>query len=159
MRRMISAAILNLPSETADLVTQYIKISQIAPNRLGNSEVLGDLTMALNYMLIHSFKGVIQIAPSLPKGWNAEFKLLAQGPVEVTAQVKDRKTTYLSLYSKKDQTIKILNPWNTEVEIKAKNGDTFYSKSDTIKWKAKKGGSFSLSPKDKAIKYIPLYEK
>lgn len=156
MRRMIPSAVLHMPEQTREYCRQYLETIQMPANGVGPTEPMGDMALALNYMLLHSFDSLIQIGPSLPKNWNTEFKLLAQGPVEVTAQISNGEVSYLSMLPTKDQTIRLSNPWGQEVEIATEKNDTICLSGEILKWKAIKGTTYLIVPKVKSQKYKPL---
>ena len=60
----------------------------------------GPFATAVGEMLLQSWKGLIRIAPALPRAWSGDFKLLAAGGFEIIAHVERGKVTFASLTSR-----------------------------------------------------------
>lgn len=75
---------------------------------------------AIQEMLLQSHTGTIRIFPALPEDWkNASFRnMRSMGAFLVSADYKDGHIHQISVYSEKGGSLKILNPFNNQVEKK-----------------------------------------
>ncbi|MGX1931026.1 glycosyl hydrolase family 95 catalytic domain-containing protein [Flagellimonas sp. 2504JD4-2] len=159
MRKMIPSAILHMPEETRELCRQYLENIQMAPSGLAATEPMGDMAITVNYMLLHSFDDIIRIAPSLPKDWDSQFKLLAQGAVVVHAQVKNGSVTYVSLMPKKAQKIRLFNPWKGDARVIGDNGTEFVVNGEVLVWEAEKDVTYKVSSPASEFKFLSLKKR
>lgn len=99
-----------------------------------DAEHISGLTMGIHSSLLTNAsknideEPVIQVFPSWPKDWDAEFKLLARGGFLVSSSQRKSKIEFVEINSQLGQVCKLQNPWG-DVEVTLyRNG----SKAETI---------------------------
>ncbi|OAS15047.1 glycosyl hydrolase family 95 catalytic domain-containing protein [Paenibacillus oryzisoli] len=142
-------------------------------------EASGEMVAAVNEMLLQSYLGVIEVFPALPSGeleperrvglydhavetkvkqyeaWrDCSFRgLLAVGAFEVSAEMKEGRTTWVTIRSKAGNKVVIRNPFEgTEhVEVTRKVGSTWQAMEvvqdqERISFETVQGGEYAMLP-------------
>lgn len=142
-------------------------------------EASGEMVAAVNEMLLQSYQGMIEVFPALPSGepepertiglydhavetnvkqyeaWsNCSFQgLLAVGAFEVSAEMKDSRTTWVTIRSKAGNKVVIRNPFeaNTQIVVTCKVGSSWHAMDvvqdkERIVFETERGGEYALYP-------------
>ena len=118
----IQAARLHLGSEVASSLLKITETSQHFINgfaHLGATdqdsefyvEQSGVVAAALAEALVQDYDGTLRIAPAIPPVWSLEGSVFIRGDTKVDVQVRDGKVTTVGLEVRREQTIRLRNPW------------------------------------------------
>jgi hypothetical protein len=116
--------------------------SQIFRNRLRlregpgaiDAEHIGGLTMGIHSSLLTNAANkvddepIIQVFSSWPKGWDAQFQLLAKEGFLVSSSQQNNETEFVEIISKLGEECNLINPWEDSEVILYRNG----SKSENM---------------------------
>ncbi|CAN7445760.1 glycosyl hydrolase family 95 catalytic domain-containing protein [Paenibacillus sp. LjRoot56] len=142
-------------------------------------EASGEMVAAVNEMLLQSYQGVIEVFPALPSGepepertiglydhvvetkvkqyekWsNCSFRgLLAVGAFEVSAEMKDGRTTWVTIRSKAGNKVVMRNPFdaNKQIVVSCKVGSTWRTmdavqENERISFETEQGAEYAIYP-------------
>jgi hypothetical protein len=142
-------------------------------------EASGEMVAAVNEMLLQSYQGVIEVFPALPSGepeperliglydhavetnvmqyekWHdCSFqRLLAVGAFEVSAEMKDGRTTWVMIRSKEGNKVELRNPFDTnkQIVVSCKVGSTWgtmdvVQDNERISFETVQGAEYAIYP-------------
>ncbi|MFD0693432.1 glycoside hydrolase family 95-like protein [Paenibacillus sp. GCM10027628] len=142
-------------------------------------EASGEMVAAVNEMLLQSYDGVIDVFPALPSGeteqelsvglydhdvekkvgkyekWsNCSFQgLLAVGAFEVSAELKNGRTSWVYIQSKAGTKVVMRNPFDLseKVLVSSKNGQSwskvdYHQEDGRISFETEKNGEYAIYP-------------
>lgn len=99
-----------------------------------DAEHIGGLTMGIHSSLLTNAANkvgeepIIQVFPSWPKDWDAQFQLLAKGGFLVTSCQQNSETEFVEIISQLGEECNLINPWEDSEVILYRNG----SKSENM---------------------------
>lgn len=93
-----------------------------------DAEHIGGLTMGIHSSLLTNAAEkvgedpIIQVFPSWPKDWDAQFKLLAREGFLISSSRKKGETEFVEINSQLGQQCKLINPWGDSEVTLYRNG-------------------------------------
>ena len=119
---VIVPALLGLPEEALAALTRFADAHW--ETHLNYTERYGKVVTTLNAMCLQCHDDVLYLFPALPAAWDASFRLMAPGPVEVAAQRRGGRVAAVSVRPLRDQTIAVVNPWpGANVSVREAEGE------------------------------------
>ncbi|MGO4494952.1 glycoside hydrolase N-terminal domain-containing protein [Paenibacillus sp. 2RAB27] len=151
-------------------------------------EASGEMVAAVNEMLLQSYQGVIEVFPALPSGepepdrsiglydhavetnvkqyekWrDCSFqRLLAVGAFEVSAEMKDGRTTWVTIRSRAGNKVVMRNPFarDEHVLVSYRLGSTWHTvdsvqKDDRIIFETEMHGEYAIYPQSEDVLFLP----
>lgn len=118
----IQAARLHLGGEVAASLLKITETSQHFINgfaHLGPTDQDGEfyveqsgvVAAALAEALVQDYDGTLRVAPAIPPRWSFDGSAFVRGGTKVDVQVRDGAVTTIGLEVRRDQTIRLRNPW------------------------------------------------
>lgn len=144
---MLPAALLQLSGEARNTIADYIAICPTTANGIFKESDIHCVTLGLNFMLLQSHDGVIELFPACPQNWNVSFKLRAEGSLLVEARKEKEKLLVCSIQSLKTRKISIKNNWNSGVDIYDEDKLIFSSIEKIVSWQGTKSKTYTLVEK------------
>ncbi len=157
---MLPASLLGLPNESRNSMADYLSVCAIKSNGIVPESDIYSISLALNYMLLQSHDGIIQLFPACPENWDASFKLRAEGPMIVNASKVKNSVVECNILCLKKQHISVKNSWNAIAEVYVGKRLICSSAASVIQWNGEKGKNYSIMKKGtKDIKILELRER
>ncbi len=123
---------------TAEIETMQNRMTLREGYQTTGVQNLGRVADALHYALIQSSPPgpgedpVINLFPSWPEDWNADFKLLCRGNFLVTASFGNGIVSFVGIQSQCGSECRIINPWPGEKVILYRNNKRAETKSGKL---------------------------
>jgi hypothetical protein len=109
-----------------------------------DAEALGRAAEALHLALLQTRASVIQLFPAWPKGWDADFRLLAKGNFVVRAGLRGGRVTSVEIESGSGAECHLRNPWgDVRVELR-REGKTEMLQGEALVFATRKGEKVTL---------------
>lgn len=142
---VIVPALLGLPEEALAALTCFAEAHW--ETHLDYTERYGKVATTLNAMLLQCHDDVLYLFPALPAGWDASFRLIAPGPVEVAAQRRAGQVASVRIHPLRDQTVTVVNPWpGGDVSVREAEGETATLRGERLTWPGRAGSVYILCP-------------
>jgi hypothetical protein len=90
---------------------------------------------------------VISVFPAWPKGWDAEFRLLARGGFLVTAAIRGGRIQAVEIESRRGEECRIRNPWPGPCRVETPGGKPVaYTVADDglLAFPTERGGGYRI---------------
>lgn len=120
-----------------------------------DAEHLGGLAGGIHQTLLNSAppdgeqgEPVLQLFPSWPKEWDAEFTLLARGAFVVSAAQKSGRIENVAIVSNAGSTCRVKNPWGEAEVVLTRDGKTAETlHGAALSFPTRKGERIAIAPK------------
>lgn len=130
----------------------------VLPNRLElregpgaiDAERIGRVSEALHEALLQSVppapgkEPIIYLFPAWPKEWDAQYTLLARGAFLVNSSIRQGKIEFVQLVSQAGGECRVRNPWQGEVALQRRDGESEALRGSLLKFNTQKGEKIIL---------------
>ena len=159
----IMTARLGMAGPLKEILTKHAICAHVYPAKADFDHEMGIvrgeysqiISTAVDEALLQSHHGLIQLFPAWPDGWDARFRLLAEGNVMVESAKVGGTIPFVSLQANLAGKITLANPWKgQEVSCQA-GGKATMLKGERLVIDAQQGAVYLLSPAGAAVKAPP----